>query len=328
MAEKSQKSNMVLALITLVGIIAVVCIIGFFVLGHEPDIIQGETDVDEYRVSSKVPARVLHFMVQEGDKVKVGDTLVIMEAPDVQAKLSQAQAAESAAQAVSEKAQNGTRRELIQSAYDMWQKALAGLHIAEKSYVRVNNLFEQGVMSMQKRDEAKANYDSMAATAKAAKSQYDMAVNGAQREDKAAAAAQVMRAKGAVAEVNSYINETVLTAPSDGEVTEIFPKLGELVGTGAPIMNIAIMDNMWVTFNIREDLLKGITVGSQITANVPALGKDIHLKVVRLKDIGTYAAWKATKASGQYDVKTFEVKAVPNQKVEGLRAGMTVNTKK
>ena len=328
MSERSQKSNMLLALFTLLGVVAGVCIIGFLVLGHEPEIIQGEADVDEYRVSSKVPGRILHFMVQEGDKVKMGDTLVILEAPDVKAKLDQAQAAENVAQAISNKAEKGTRVEMIQSAYDMWQKALAGLQIAEKSYVRVNNLCEEGVMSMQKRDEAKANYDAMAATAKAAKSQYDMAVNGAQREDKEAAAAQVMRAKGAVEEVNSYLKETILTAQADGEVTEIFPKLGELVGTGAPIMNIAIMDNMWVTFNVREDLLKGISVGSKIRGNVPALGKNINLRVIRMKDLGTYAAWKATKTTGQYDLKTFEVKAVPEHKVSGLRAGMTVNTKK
>lgn len=176
--------------------------------------------------------------MKEGDKVKAGDTLAILEAPDVKAKLSQAQAAEQAAQALNEKAQRGTRQEQLQTAYEIWQKAKAGVEIAEKSYNRVNRLFEEGVMSAQKRDEAKAQFDAMSATEKAARSQYEMAKNGAQREDKAAAAAQVERAKGAVAEVSSYIDETILTASADGEVTEIFPKAGELVGTGAPIMNV------------------------------------------------------------------------------------------
>lgn len=151
-----------------------------------------------------------------------------------------------------------------------------------------------------------------------------MAKNGAEREDKAAAAALVDRAKGAVAEVESYIKETYLIAQTAGEVSEIFPKVGELVGTGAPIMNIAILDDMWVTFNVREDLLQGLTMGTEFEAFVPALDKNIRLKVNYMKDLGTYAAWKATKTTGQFDLKTFEVKALPQEKVEGLRPGMSV----
>ena len=210
----------------------------------------------------------------------------------------------------------------------MWQKAQAGLTIAEKSYKRVKNLYDQGVMSAQKLDEVTAQRDAAAATEKAAKAQYDMARNGAEREDKAAAAALVERAKGAVAEVESYIKETVLTAQTAGEVSEIFPKVGELVGTGAPIMNVAVMEDMWVTFNIREDLLKGMNIGSEFEAYVPALDKNIKVKVYYMKDLGTYAAWKATKTTGQFDLKTFEVRATPQEKVEGLRPGMSVIVKK
>ena len=155
-----------------------------------------------------------------------------------------------------------------------------------------------------------------------------MAKNGAEREDKAAASALVDRAKGAVAEVESYIKETYLIAQTAGEVSEIFPKVGELVGTGAPIMNIAILDDMWVTFNVREDLLQGLTMGTEFEAFVPALDKNIRLKVNYMKDLGTYAAWKATKTTGQFDLKTFEVKALPQEKVEGLRPGMSVILKK
>lgn len=323
MAEKTQRSNILLAFITLTAVVVIVSLIGFFTLGKGPEIIQGQAEADEYRVSSKVPGRILEFRVKEGEKVKAGDTLAILEAPDVMAKLSQAQAAEQAAQAVSNKAQRGTRQEQLQAAYEMWQKAKAGLEIAEKSYSRVNRLFEQGVMSAQKRDEAKAQYDAMIATEKAAHSQYQMAKNGAQREDKEAAAAQVERAKGAVAEVSSYIKETILTAAADGEVTEIFPKVGELVGTGAPIMNIARLNDMWITFNVREDFLKDFAVGEEITAFVPAFDKNIKLKVTYMKDLGTYAAWKATKTTGQFDLKTFEVKAIPVGKIDGLRPGMS-----
>ena len=324
MNTKSQNSNMLLAFLTLLGIIAVVALVGFFMLRKGPEIVQGQADVNEYRVSSKVPGRILEFRVREGQTVKAGDTLALLEAPDVQAKLEQARAAEAAAQAQNEKALKGVRQEKIQSAYETWQKARAGAVIAEKSYKRVKNLHDQGVMSAQKLDEVTAQRDAALATERAAKSQYDMAVNGSEREDKAAAAALVERAKGAVAEVQSYIAETYLIAQSDGEVSEIFPKVGELVGTGAPIMNVAMTDEMWVSFNVREDLLKGLNVGTEFEAYVPALDRDIRLKVYYMKDLGTYAAWKATKTTGQFDLKTFEVKASPLEKVEGLRPGMSV----
>ena len=317
MDTKSQNSNMLLAFLTLTGVIAIVAVVGFFMLRKGPEIVQGQAEVTEYRVSSKVPGRILEFRVKEGQSVQAGDTLAILEAPDVLAKLEQ-----------HEKTLKGARHEQVQAAFEMWQKAKAGLEIAEKSYKRVKNLADQGVMSAQKLDEVTAQRDAAIATEKAAKAQYDMAKNGAEREDKAAAAALVDRAKGAVAEVESYIKETYLIAQTAGEVSEIFPKVGELVGTGAPIMNIAILDDMWVTFNVREDLLQGLTMGTEFEAFVPALDKNIRLKVNYMKDLGTYAAWKATKTTGQFDLKTFEVKALPQEKVEGLRPGMSVILKK
>ena len=324
MDTKSQNSNMLLAFLTLVGVIAVVALVGFFMLRKGPEIVQGQAEVNEYRVSSKVPGRILEFRVKEGQQVKAGDTLAILEAPDVLAKLEQAQAAQAAAQAQNEKALKGARQEQIQAAYEMWQKAKAGLTIAEKSYKRVKNLYDQGVMSAQKLDEVTAQRDAAVATEKAAHAQYQMARNGAEREDKEAAAALVNRAKGAVAEVESYIRETVLVAQTAGEVSEIFPKVGELVGTGAPIMNVAVMEDMWLTFNIREDLLQGIGMDTEVEAYVPALDKHIHAKVYYLKDLGTYAAWKATKTTGQFDLKPFEVRATPTEHIEGLRPGMSV----
>ena len=328
-SQKSQNSNMLLAFLTLLGVIVLVAVVGFFMLRKGPEIIQGQAEVTEYRVSSKVPGRILEFRVKEGQKVQAGDTLAILEAPDVIAKMEQARAAEAAAQAQNEKAIKGARQEQIQAAYEMWQKAIAGFDIAEKSYKRVKNLFDQGVMPAQKLDEVTAQRNAAIATEKAAKAQYTMAKNGAEREDKMAAAALVDRAKGAVAEVESYLKETYLIAQAAGEVSEIFPKVGELVGTGAPIMNIAIMDDMWVTFNVREDLLKNLTMGSEFDAIVPALdNQTIRLKVHYMKDLGTYAAWKATKTTGQFDLKTFEVKATPLEKVTNLRPGMSVIIKK
>ena len=321
---KTQHNNILLAIAGFVVVVIIVAIIGFFALDRDPELIQGQVEVTEYRVSSKVPGRILELRVKEGDFVKAGDTLAILDAPEVRAKMEQAQGAEAAAAALELKAQNGARQEQIQGAYQVWQQARAGVEIAKKSYERIQRLFDEGVISAQKRDEVYANYKAMEAQERAAKSQYDMAVNGARREDKLAAMAQVNRARGAVSEVNSYIHETVQIAQMDGEVSNIYPKVGELVGTGSPIMTISVMTDMWGTFNVREDQLNGLAVGSTFTAFVPAFNKDIQMKVYYMKDQGSYAVWKATKANGQYDLKTFEVKARPVDKLDGLRPGMSL----
>ena len=321
---KSQHKNILLAIAGFASVVVIVALIGFLALGREPDVKQGQVEVTEYRVSSKVPGRILELRVKEGDYVKVGDTLAILDAPEVRAKMEQARSAENAAAALELKAQNGARKEQIQGAFSVLQQAKAGYEIAEKSYQRIQRLFDEGVISAQKRDEVYANYKAMEAQMKAAQSQYDMAVNGARMEDKLAAAAQVGRARGAVQEVNSYISETVQIAQMEGEVSDVYPKVGELVGTGSPIMSIAVMDDMWGTFNIREDQLQGMKVGTEFTAFVPAFNKDVKMKVYYMKDQGSFAVWKATKANGQYDLKTFEVKARPVEKLEGLRPGMSL----
>ena len=303
MNAKTQHNNILLAIIGFATVVAIVGVIGFFAFSRKAEVIQGQVEVSEYRVSSKVPGRILEIRVKEGDFV---------------------QSAQDAASAIELKAQNGAREEQIRGAYNVLQQAKAGVEIAEKSYKRIQRLFDEGVVSEQKRDEVYAQYKAMEAQMQAAQSQYDMAVNGARREDKLAAAAQVGRAKGAVQEVNSYIHETVQIAQMEGEVMDIYPKQGELVGTGSPIMTIAVMKDMWGTFSVREDQLADMKVGDTFTAFVPAFNKDIQLKVYSLKDEGSYAVWRATKANGQYDLKTFEVKARPVEKFEGLRPGMSL----
>ena len=324
---KLQHKNILLAVLGFATVVIIVAVIGFFVFDRDPDYIQGQVEVSEYRVSSKVPGRILELRVKEGDFVHAGDTLAIIDAPEVHAKMQQAQGAEAGATALELMAKNGARKEQIQGAFQLLQQAKAGLEIAEKSYNRVQRLFDEGVVSAQKRDEAEALYKSSQAQVQAAQSQYDMAVNGARREEKLAAQAQVERARGAVREVNAYIGETVQTAQMDGEVSSIYPKIGELVGTGSPIMTISMMNDMWGTFNVREDQLKGLQVGSELQAYVPAFDKTITMKVYHMKDQGTYAVWKATKANGQYDLKTFEVKARPIEPFEGLRPGMSLIVK-
>ncbi len=316
---------MLVAFFVLVCIVLGITLFGFFFMQPDPEIIQGEVEATEVRISGKVPGRIEKYLVEEGSFVKAGDTLVILDSPEVEAKLTQARAAEKAASALNQKANKGTREEQIRGAFEMWQKALAGLEVAKKSFDRVQNLYEKEVLPAQKRDEAEANYKAMLATEQAAKSQYEMAVKGAQEEDKEAAQAQLNRAKGAVAEVRSYMSETMLTSPISGEISEIFPQRGELVGSGAPIMNVLDLQDIWVTFNMREAYLKDFPKGKEFKAFVPALGdKEITLKVTYMKDLGSFAAWKATKVTGEYDSKTFEVRAKPTAPVENLRPGMSV----
>ena len=294
--KKYSINNMLLAFITFLGVVGLVALTGFFLLTPPDDIIMGQAEATQVRISGKVPGRIEAYRFSEGDKVKVGDTLVFLDTPEVLAKLQQAEAVRRAAEAQNAKAIKGARAQEIAGAYEMWQKAKAGLDIAQKSYTRVQNLFDKGVMSAQKRDEAEA-----------------------------AAAALVGQAAGAVAEVESYLKEAALVSPIDGEVSERFPEVGELVGTGAPIMNITDLNDMWVTFSIREDHLKNIKIGTELDAFIPALdNRPVKLKVYYMKDMGTYAAWKATKTNGQFDSKTFEVRARPMEKVADLRPGMSV----
>lgn len=328
MSEKKQHKNIIITAACTTLVVAVVAVIGAMSIKQEPETIQGQVEVSEYRVSSKVPGRILEIRVKEGDYVNVGDTLAILDAPEVRAKMTQAQSAENAAAAMDEMANNGARQEQVRGAFAVLQQAKAGLEIAQKSYNRVQRLYDEGVMTAQKRDEAFANYKALEAQVKAAQSQYDMARNGARTEEKKAAAAQVNRAKGAVAEVNSYIHETMQIAQMAGEVSDVYPKVGELVGTGSPIMSVSLMNDIWGAFNVREDQLDGMKVGSIVTAFVPAFKKEIRMKVYYIKDQGSYAVWKATKSNGQYDLKTFEVKARPMDKLEGLRPGMSLILKR
>ena len=326
--EKKERS-LVVGLIALIVIIVVLALIGLFLLKPEPQIIQGQAEATQVRVSGKLPGRVVEFMVEEGQHVLAGDTLVHIHSSLVEAKLSQAEAMETVAKAQNKKVDSGTRVELLNSAYDMWQQAQAGLTIAKKTYERMQSLYKKGVVSEQKRDEAEAAYKAMVATESAAKSQYEMAKAGAQAEDKAAAAAMVAAAQGSVAEVESILSDSYLTAPTDGEISDIFPNVGELVSLGAPIMNVLKLDDMWGSFNVREDLLENLTMGAEVQAIIPALeNKEVTLKVFYIRDMGSYAVWRATKVTGQYDAKTFQVKARPVEPVDNLRPGMSVLLKR
>ncbi len=327
--EKKTNYNLLVGVFALVGIILAVSIIGYIVSRPKDIVIQGEAEATEYRVSGKVPGRIEAFRAQEGDVVRKGDTLVLIDSPEIRSKIAEANAAKAAAVAQRNKAYNGAQQEQITGAYEMWQKALVGEEVMRKSFERIKTLHEQKVVSDQKYDEVEAQYNAAVATAKAAKSQYDMAVKGARQEDKDAAVALVERASAAVELVNSYRDEIRLTSPSDGIIADIYPKVGELVGQGSPIMTIQDLDDMWFTFNVREDRLEGLRSGDHILLTVPALGnREVQATVYYLSARESYATWKATREIGEFDTRTFEVRARPDYSVEGLRPGMSVILKR
>ena len=320
-----KRSNIIGIIAAAVVIIVSVVLISWYLRRSTPTLIQGTVECTTYKASSKVPGRIDDMKVEQGDRVEKGQLLYTLSTPELEAKLQQAEAVKSAAAALDQAAIAGARIQQIEAAMNMWEKAQAGLELARKTYERVKNLYEQGVVPEQKMDEASANYKAMEATALAAKAQYNLAMDGARKEDKEAAAARVRQAEGAVSEVESYISDAMVYSPVTGEVSTIIAEQGELVGSGYPVVAILDMSDMWVTFNVREDLLKNLTMGAEFEAVVPALdNKTVKLKVYHLKDLGTYAAWKATKTTGQFDLKTFEVKASPMEKVENLRPGMSV----
>ena len=305
-------------------IIAVTAAAGYIVSRPEPPVIQGEAEANEYRISSKVPGRIEEFLAEEGDEVHAGDTLVVIDSPEVRAKLTQASAMKNAAEAQNSKIAAGARQEQIAAAYQIWQQAAAGEEIAGKTYERVSRLYEEKVVSAQKFDEAEAQYKAARATAAAAKSQYEMAVNGARKEDREAAEALVDQAAAAVAEVESYMDELYLKSPADGIVSAVFPKTGELVGQGAPVMSVTDLNDVWFTFNIREDMLRGMKIGDTLTVTVPALGDTgYRTRITYMSVLESYATWRATLDTGKYDAKTFEVRTVPLRHIEGLLPGMT-----
>lgn len=321
---KEKTNSLLLGIITLLTVVIIVAVVGIIALQPEEELIQGEAEAAEYRVSGKVPGRIEMYLYEEGDYVKKGDTLVVIYSPEVEAKKEQALAAREMAAAVNEKAKNGAQREQITGAYEMWQKAKAGKEIYRKSYERVQRLYEKGVVSEQKRDEVYAQYKAAEATAKAAKSQYDMAMAGARKEDQAAAEAQVAKVDAILKEVAAAEAERYLLSPCDGEVSELFPKTGELVGQGSPVMAIMDLTDAWFVFAVREDMLQGFAVGSTLMVRIPALGEQTYpVKVTHIKAMGTYATWRTTKQNGGYDVRTFDVKCRPLQPIPNLRPGMT-----
>ena len=326
---KKHNYNLFIGIVALIMIILVVSLVGYFVSRPADLVIQGEAEATEYRVSGKIPGRIEELRAVEGQEVHKGDTLVVIDSPEVRSGLAEARAARAAASAQLKKARNGARQEQITGAYELWQQAIVQEEVLAKSFERIKKLKEEKVVTDQKYDEVEAQYRAAQAQCKAAKSQYDMALSGARSEDKEAAAALVQRADAAFIKIDSYLDEIHLTSPADGVISDIYPKVGELVGQGAPIMTVQDLSDMWFTFNIREDRLHSLQKGEKVRLTVPALdGREVMATVYYIAVRESYATWKATKEIGEYDTRTFEVRARPDSPVEGLLRGMSVILKR
>ena len=310
------------------AILALVIFVGYaiWIVGRPiPVEVQGEVEATQIKVASKLIGRIDSLLVNKGDDVEPGKLLFSISSPELDAKYLQASAVRKAAGAQKEKADNGAQQEDIQAAFNSWQVALAAADFAKKTSQRVDNLFKSGVVAEQQKDEAETRMKAAVETEKAARSLYEKAKKGARYEDKDAAGALVMQADGVLTEVNSYLSENHIYAPIKGEIANILAERGELVPAGYPVITIVDLDDVWVTFNLGEDLIASIRKGSTFKARFPALGmKEIVLKVNYINALGEFATWNATKTSGDFDMKTFEVRAVPVTRTEGLRPGMSV----
>lgn len=304
------KNNKLVLILTITAVILFIAGIVTVFVRESSLILQGEVEVKTIDLSSKIAGRVLKINVEKGDRVKKGDVLIELDTPDIDAKAEQVNASLEFALAQQEKINNGTR-------YEQIGMAKASLDLAKKTYDRMVRLHNEGVIPTQKLDEAQAKYT-------AAKDNYNMLVNGARFEDKLSAQANVRKAQGANKEVSSYLKENKIISPIDGVITEVTVEEAELVGAGYPIVTVVDDKDCWVTFHLREDLLSKIKNGTQFNVEIPAIGKQpIAVKVNYISVLGDFATWRATKAKGDFDMKTFEVRAVPVEPVENLRAGMS-----
>ena len=308
-----------------VAVVAGVSIAGLALSRPKPIVIQGQIEADEVMVSGKLGGRLGELYVSEGDSVALGDTLVMILSPEGRAKQQQAEAMESAARYQSQKIDRGTRQEIVRSAEQVWQGAKAQLTLAERSHQRIERLWADSVVSLQRRDESEALYRTALAAEQTARQQYLLAVAGAQQEDRRSAQAMVDAAAGATSEVDAILEDAHLVAPRSGIISAIYPRVGELVGMGTPILSIVDLSSAYAVVMVREDLMPHFRLGERFLADVPAIAaRGVEFEVYYISPLGSYATWRPTRSDEGYDMRTFEIHARPTRPTGDLRAGMSV----
>ena len=316
--------SLTIAFVALLALVVIITLVGLLTTRKPPITLQGQVEATEIRISGKLLGRIDSFLVREGDAVRHGDTLVVINSPIAEAQYRKTEALHRATMEENRKVDRGTRRQVVESAYQMWQAAKSQAELARKTYERIHILYTDSVVPRQRYDEAEAAMLSARATERSAYEQYRLAAEGLQREDREASRNMVEAAASSVDEMEALLVDARLTAPADGHIAGIYPKRGELVAPGAPIMTL-VTDDSYVVFNVREDLMPHIRMGRRFTASIPALARDdVELTVYYISPLGSFATWKSTKEVGSYDMRTFEIRLRPDDTVDGMRPGMTV----
>lgn len=322
--EKERK-QLGIAFIVILVAATVVSVAGILMMTNRPIVLQGQIEATEIRISGKLPGRIDTFLVEEGQHVRAGDTLVVINSPEAWAKYRQMNALEDVARQQNRKVDDGTRRPLLRAAEEVWNKAKSDLWLAQATYDRIRTLYRDSVVTGQRHDEAEALYRSALAGERAAREQYRLAQEGARREDRESARSLVDAARGTVSQVQALLDDAHLTAPEDGQIATIYTERGELVGAGTPVMNLVVLGDCHVVLNVREDYMPHFRMGGSFTGDVPALGREgVSFRINYISPLGSFATWRSTKQAGTYDMKTFEIHALPADSVDGLRPGMSV----
>ncbi|MEG1616050.1 MAG: efflux RND transporter periplasmic adaptor subunit [Bacteroidales bacterium] len=322
--EKSKKI-LLYSFTAILLIIMIISAAGIISMREKPDILQGQIEATEIRISGKLPGRIDRFLVKEGQNVNAGEGLVLINSPEAVAKYGQVSALEDVAKYQNTKVDNGTRKQLIEAARQLWNQSKSDLNLARTTFERINRLYQDSVVTSQRKDEAETLYQNAVAAEKAAHAQYQMAADGFQVEDKESSKSMVKVASEGVVEVSSLLKDTLLCAPEAGQISKIFPKRGELLGAGMPIMNLVVLNDVHVVLNVREDLMPRFKMNGTFTADVPAIDKKgIRFQIYYISPMGSFATWRSTKETGSYDLRTFEIHAAPEGSEPDLRPGMSV----
>lgn len=322
--DKSKK-YIAIAFVVVLILVVIISTIGILALGGKPELLQGQVEATEIRISGKIPGRIDHFLVEEGQNVAKGDTLVVINSPEFWAKYNQVNALGDVATYENQKVEEGTRKEIVETARQLWNKTKSDLDLAKVTYNRIESLYRDSVVTAQRRDETEALYKAAQAAERAAFQEYQMAMEGARVQDRKSSQSLVNAAKSSVEEIALLLEDTRLIAPESGQIAVVYPKRGELVGPGTPIMSLVVLEEAYVVLNVREDLMSRFKMGGRFAGNVPAINREgVEFEVYYISPLGSYATWKSTKQVGSYDMRTFEIKARPVGDVPDLRPGMSV----
>jgi HlyD family secretion protein len=322
------KKNYMLFLIP--AIIAVVGIVILIVSGNDNNsiMITGVVEASDIDVSSKIPGRIDSVYFKEGDIVKKGDIIARLESKEMDAKVGQAKGLLETAEFKYKMAQNGARPEEKSAVEKQYNQAKYQFDLAEKTWKRMMSLYKDSLLSAQEKYQYEFQYKAAREQMDAAKAKYDMVISGARFEEIKMAEGLFHQGENGLNEAVAYAQELYLKSPIDGELQKKISDVGEVISAGYPVFTIIDPNDIWVTIQIKEDLMSKISKGKTFTGKVPALGNnEFQFEVSYISPMGDFANWKPTNQKGDFDIKTFEVRLRSKNKIEGLRSGMSVNIK-